>query len=122
MTNNLCKLALQANGTIQPLFFNSTESGHTGLTNPSILIDGKDFYINLRNVQYALYHSEYGQNFQNHWGCLAYLNPEDDITLRTRNYLSKNNSEFKFGLKEINEVIEIVIEKRNFIIQLFIYY
>jgi tetratricopeptide (TPR) repeat protein len=95
MTNNLCKLALQANGSIQPLFFNSTESGHTGLTNPSILIDGDDFYINLRNVQYALYHSEYGQNFQNHWGCLAYLNPEDDITLRTRNYLSKNNLSFK---------------------------
>jgi hypothetical protein len=95
MTNNLCKLALQANGSIQPLFFNSTESGHTGLTNPSILIDGKDFYINLRNVQYALYHSEYGQNFQNHWGCLAYLNPEDDITLRTRNFLSKNNYYFK---------------------------
>jgi hypothetical protein len=29
-----------------------------------------------------------------------------------------NDSEFKFWLKEIKDVMEIVIEKRNFIIQL----
>jgi hypothetical protein len=33
-----------------------------------------------------------------------------------------NDSEFKFWLKEIKDVMEIVIEKRNFIIQLFDYY
>jgi len=95
MTRNLSKLVLKANGKIEHLKFNSNESEHTGLTNPSILLLKDDLYVNIRNVQYALYHSEYGQSFQNHWGCLAYLNPEDDITLQTRNYLSKNNSEFK---------------------------
>lgn len=95
MIKNLSKLVLKANGKIEPLTFSSNESQHTGLTNPSILVVEKDLYVNIRNVQYALYHSEYGQSFQNHWGCLAYLNPEDDITLRTRNYLSKNLGEYK---------------------------
>ena len=95
MIKNLCKLALQANGNIIPLKFSSEESGHTGIMNPSIFWDGDNLLTNLRNVQYSLYHSEFGQNFQNHWGCLAYLNPEDDITLRTKNYLSKNNEPFK---------------------------
>jgi len=88
-------LALQANGRIQPLTFNSNESGHTGLTNPSVLYADGQLFTNIRNVQYALYHSEFQQHFQNQWGCLAYLNPEDDITLRTKNFLSVDGGHFK---------------------------
>jgi len=88
-------LALQANGRIQPLTFNSKESGHTGLTNPSVLYADGQLFTNIRNVQYALYHSEFQQHFQNQWGCLAYLNPEDDITLRTKNFLSVDGGHFK---------------------------
>ena len=96
MIRNFCKLALQANGNIFPLTIPSNKSGHTGLTNPSVLWNGKTLFVNIRNVQYALYHSEFEQKFQNHWGCLAYLNPEDDVTLRTQNFLSTNNSEYKW--------------------------
>ena len=96
MIRNFSKLALQANGNIFPLTLNSTESGHTGLTNPSVLWNGKNLYLNIRNVQYSLYHSEFAQKFQNHWGCLAYLNPEDDVTLRTQNFLSVNSSDYKW--------------------------
>jgi hypothetical protein len=95
MINNFSKLALQANGRIQPLTFNSKESGHTGLTNPSVLYADGKLFTNIRNVQYALYHSEFQQHFQNQWGCLAYLNPEDDITLRTKNFLSLDGGNFK---------------------------
>ena len=95
MIRNFCKLALQANGNIFPLTLPSSESGHTGLTNPSIFWNGQKLFLNIRNVQYALYHSEFGQKFQNHWGCLAYLNPEDDVTLRTQNFLSVDNSTYK---------------------------
>jgi len=95
MIKNLSNLILKANGKIEYLKFSSNESEHTGLTNPSILFVNKDLYVNIRNVQYALYHSEYAQSFQNQWGCLAYLNPEDDITLRTKNYLSKNLSDYQ---------------------------
>ena len=95
MIRNFCKLALQANGNIFSLTIPSNESSHTGLTNPSVLWNGKTLFVNIRNVQYALYHSEFGQKFQNHWGCLAYLNPEDDVTLRTQNFLSVDNSTYK---------------------------
>jgi len=95
MINNFSMLALQANGRIQPLTFNSNESGHTGLTNPSVLYADGQLFTNIRNVQYALYHSEFQQHFQNQWGCLAYLNPEDDITLRTKNFLSVDGGHFK---------------------------
>jgi len=95
MERNFAKLALQQGGKIVPLLINSKESGSTGLTNPSIFWDGKKMLTNIRNVEYALYHSEYSQRFQNQWGCLAYLNPEDDITLRTNNFLSYTGVNFK---------------------------
>ncbi len=87
--NNLCKLALQRGGSVNFLTIPSTESGGLGLTNPSILhfsLNNK-LLLNLRHVQYALYHSEGKQQYQTMWGPLAYLNPEDDVTLRTTNYL-----------------------------------
>lgn len=95
MERNFAKLALQQGGKIAPLLIDSEHSGSTGLTNPSIFWDGKKMLTNIRNVEYALYHSEYSQKFQNQWGCLAYLNPEDDIALRTNNFLSDSNNNFQ---------------------------
>lgn len=97
MQRNFAKLALENKGNIFPLLIDSKESGHTGLTNPSVFFDGKELIFNIRNVEYALYHSEFGQKFQNHWGCLAYINPEDDITLRTNNFIGGS-----FNCKKVN--------------------
>ena len=41
----------------------------------------------MRWVGYSLYHSEFKQKHQSPYGPLVYLNPEDDITLTTRNFL-----------------------------------
>ena len=87
MINNLSKLVIDQGGSLIPLNIPSYIAGKTGIMNPSIFIDKNKIYLNLRNVQYALYHSEGEQKFQNIWGPLAYLNPEDDITLRTTNFL-----------------------------------
>jgi hypothetical protein len=95
MERNFVKLALEQDGHLTPLLIDSKESGSTGLTNPSIFWNGKRMLINIRNVEYALYHSEYSQQFQNQWGCLAYLNPEDDISLRTNNFFSDTNIEYE---------------------------
>lgn len=85
--DNLCKLILQNGGSVNYLTIPSSVTEGLGLTNPSIFVlDGK-YILNLRHVQYALYHSEGDQKFQTPWGPLAYLNPEDDVTLRTTNYL-----------------------------------
>ena len=85
--NNLCQLALQKGGSLNYLMLPATITEGFGLTNPSILIHNGHYFLNLRHVQYALYHSEGEQKFQSSWGPLAYLNPEDDVTLRTTNYL-----------------------------------
>lgn len=87
--NNLCKLALQRGGSMNYLTIPSSDSQGLGLTNPSILYlaETNELVLNLRHVQYALYHSEGKQQYQTVWGPLAYLNPEDDVTLRTTNYL-----------------------------------
>lgn len=87
MIDNLCKLALEHGGYVQKLVIPAELTESTGLTNPSlIVVDGK-YILNLRHVQYSLYHSEGQQKFQTAWGPLAYFNPEDDITLRTKNYM-----------------------------------
>lgn len=91
MINNLCKLVLEQGGVLIPLLIPSELTEGTGLMNPSIFIDKDKIYLNLRHVGYTLYHSEGEQKFQNIWGPLAYLNPEDDITLRTTNYLCTLN-------------------------------
>lgn len=92
MINNLARLAIKNGGDILPLVLNSEYK--TGLLNPGLYFDGNKLYINVRHVQYVLYHSENNQFFQSKWGPLAYLHPEHDNTLRTVNYFGtlKNNT------------------------------
>jgi tetratricopeptide (TPR) repeat protein len=85
--NNLCQLALANGGSVNYLTIPGNITEGLGLTNPSILCKDGLYILNLRHVQYALYHSEGDQKYQTPWGPLAYLNPEDDVTLRTTNYL-----------------------------------
>lgn len=85
--NNLCNLAIKHGGSLTPLVIPSNLTDGLGLTNPSIIKVGDELIVNLRHVEYALYHSENEQKFQTMWGPLSYLNPEDDVKLRTTNYL-----------------------------------
>ena len=87
--NNLCKRALENGGSVNQLIIPAYITEGLGLTNPSLIYKDGELLLNLRHVQYTLYHSEGKQNFQTLWGPLAYLNPEDDVTLRTTNYLCK---------------------------------
>lgn len=92
MIKNLAKLVLDHNGSISPLIIPSNLTDGTGLCNPSVFVDNNgDILCNVRHVHYTLYHSEFNQKFYCKWGCLAYLNPEDDISLKTGNYLCKLN-------------------------------
>jgi predicted GH43/DUF377 family glycosyl hydrolase len=86
MVTNFAKIALEAGGLIKPLIIPSELTDGTGLCNPSVFnLDGK-IVLNLRHVQYNLYHSEIGQKYPSWHGPLIYLHPEDDVTLRTENY------------------------------------
>lgn len=91
MINNLLKIALENGGSLNFLTLPSNITEGLGLTNPSLLFIHGEYILNLRHVQYTLYHSENKQRFQTPWGPLSYLNPEDDVTLRTTNYIGELN-------------------------------
>jgi FkbM family methyltransferase len=93
MIENLSKIVIANGGSIHPLVINKELTNGYGLCNPSILInnDGK-LLVNLRNTRYVLHHSEFYKKFQSAWsGPLQYLNPDNDITLTTYNFLCELN-------------------------------
>ena len=100
--NNLVKEVINFGGELYPLILPASETNGTGIMNPSIYIDDNNILCNIRHVNYTLYHCEGEQLFGNRHGPLAYLNPENDIKLRTNNFLAELNSEF--SIKKYNKV------------------
>ena len=86
MNSNFVKTVIDAGGSIHPIIIPASETNGTGLMNPSIFNDNGRLILNLRHVNYTLYHAEGEQLFINRWGPLAYLNPENDLHLRTTNF------------------------------------
>ena len=91
---------VHAGGRLIPLILPSEISGGTGVMNPSIGYDPDgDLLVNIRSVNYAFYNCESKQKFPSIWGPLSYFHPENDIALRTQNYLGRLDS--NLNLKEI---------------------
>lgn len=87
---NIVQKSLLYGGKISPLVIEDGYYRHIGFMNPSIFIDSDgDILVNLRHINYTLYHSENTQKFLNFFGPLAYLHPENDLALRTINYLCR---------------------------------
>ena len=90
---NMVERAVQNGGKLAPLAIEKGLTSGTGLMNPSVFIDDDgDILVNLRHVNYTLYHSENQQRFPSRWGPLSYLHPEKDHRLVTTNYLCRLNS------------------------------
>jgi hypothetical protein len=87
---NLVQRAVSAGGKLAPLVISEGLTSGTGLMNPSVFVDNDgDILLNLRHVNYTLYHSENKQKFNSRWGPLSYLHPEGDQALRTVNYVCR---------------------------------
>jgi hypothetical protein len=84
--SNFVKLALENGGSIHPLIIPSSDLKGPALTNPSIYNDNGKILVNLRNINYTLYHSE-KKKFEHNWGPLVYIHPENDLRLRTKNIM-----------------------------------
>lgn len=84
--DNFCKYVVKNGGSLYPILIDSKYTNGTGLTNPSIYIDNNEILVNLRHVEYTLYHAEKSK-YCHPWGPLQYLHPENDLKLRTNNYL-----------------------------------
>ena len=83
---NLSRKVLMDGGAIQPIYIPAAETGGLGNMNPSVYVDGDHLIMNLRVVNYTLVHTENKQEYNNVYGPLVYLHPENDLTLRTTNY------------------------------------
>jgi hypothetical protein len=81
------KKVLNSGGTIQPLVIPTDKLIGPSVANPSILVDEGQVLVNLRNLNYFLYHAEQNK-FEHKWGPLVYLHPEADQTLTTYNFIS----------------------------------
>jgi hypothetical protein len=93
MNRNLVKTVLSKGGSIIPLIIDPKDSKGLGLMNPSILLDKTKIILNLRNINYTLYHCEGSQLLNGRWGPLSYLHPENDMHLRTWNFMCELHPE-----------------------------
>jgi hypothetical protein len=97
----LAKVAIDNGGSIHPLIMPPELSKGTGTMNPSMLYKDNQLIINIRRVNYTLYHSEI-KKFNHRHGPLQYIHPENDMHLRTWNFfgLLDNN----LNIKHVTEV------------------
>jgi hypothetical protein len=93
---NFVKYALEHGGSIKTLIIPEEETKGTGLCNPSVMVLNDKILVNVRHLQYTLYHSEL-QKFEHCWGPLVYLHPENDQTLTTTNYLCELNENLEIS-------------------------
>ena len=91
---NFVTKVLNAGGRIAPLIIDDLVYKGTGLFNPSVYLDGDQLLVNVRHCQYTIYHAE-KNIFEHQFGPLVYLNPENDITLTTKNYLCELNNDLE---------------------------
>lgn len=82
----LASTTIPQGAKLYPILLPSNITNGTGLMNPSIAVVNNKLLLNIRHVNYTFYHSE-RKLFQHPWGPLTYLHPEDDMHLRTTNYL-----------------------------------
>lgn len=90
--NGFVNWVVKNGGSIHPLVVDSRLTGGTGLMNPSIFVKDSQILVNIRHVNYTLYHSEH-KIFNHHYGPLQYLHPEDDMNLKTQNFLAFLNKD-----------------------------
>ena len=82
------KFVLECGGVIKPLLIPPQDLSGPSLTNPSVLVVDEKILVNIRNVNYTLYHSELNK-FEHMWGPLTYVHPENDLHLRSVNYIAE---------------------------------
>lgn len=97
----LVKYVVNNGGALVPLVIPAEYTKGTGLMNPSIFNDNGTLLVNIRHINYTLYHSE-TKKFQHQFGPLQYLHPEHDQTLTTYNYMCVLNDDL--SMKTVNKI------------------
>jgi hypothetical protein len=102
------KKVIEAGGDLKPLLVDASLTGGTGLCNPSIFADGDKLLVNIRHVGYTLFHSE-KKIFTHPWGPCQYVHPENDVVLRTTNYMGEldNDLNIKYYSKVDTSLLDV---------------
>jgi predicted GH43/DUF377 family glycosyl hydrolase len=90
--HGLATFALKNGGSIHPITLPPELTGETGIMNPSIFVRNGKIMMNIRHVNYAMYHSE-ARKFVHQFGPLHYIHPENDVTLTTHNIMCELDSD-----------------------------
>ncbi len=112
----LATYALKRGGSIHPIVIPKEVLGNeTGIMNPSIFQHKDKLFINVRHVNYYLYHSE-GKKFPHQWGPLVYIHPENDVTLTTHNVMCELDSNLNLvNAQRVNMALDTGKPTWNFI-------
>ena len=112
----LATYALKRGGSLHPIIIPTEVLGNeTGIMNPSIFKHKDKLFINVRHVNYYLYHSE-GKKFPHQWGPLVYIHPENDVTLTTHNVMCEVDSNLNLlSAQRVNMALDTGKPTWNFI-------
>ena len=106
-TGGLANYALKRGGSLHPICIPTEVLGNeTGIMNPSIFQHKGKLLVNVRHVNYILYHSV-GKQFPHQWGPLVYIHPETDVTLRTHNVMCEFDKNLNLAsAQRVNMVLD----------------
>lgn len=103
------KFVAERGASIAPLVIPHKDLSGPALTNPSVLVLDDKIYVNLRNINYTLYHSEI-KKFEHVWGPLVYIHPENEVKLKTTNIICELNHDLSIksystiNTKELDQI------------------
>lgn len=106
---NFSKLVVDDGGSIVPLVLEPEKAIGPSLMNPSIINYNGKLLINLRNVNYVLYHAEHSVN-EHTWGPLCYLHTEQHAALATNNILCELDDNFNINGSSIVDTSKLDVK------------
>jgi hypothetical protein len=97
----LAKQAVECGGFLRPLLVPTSSTKGPSLSNPSVYrTKGGEILVNIRNLNYVLYHSEMGVH-EHSWGPLCYLHKENDMRLVTDNIMCRLDEKFDIATRAV---------------------
>lgn len=97
----IAKTVIEAGGFVKPLLVPASSRRGPSLSNPSVYLSKNgQLMVNIRNLNYVLYHSEKGL-FEHSWGPLCYLHRENDMRLVTDNILCTLDHNYEISSNSI---------------------
>lgn len=94
MNSCIVNTVLNDGGDIEPILIDPALTGGTGIFNPSLILTEKRRLLTIRRCQVTVWHTE-KLKYQHSLAPIVYLNPENDISLTSSNFIMKIGDDLK---------------------------